>query len=153
MNLTRRFALAAITFIAGFAALPVSAQTVGSITVSDPWVRALRHGSLGVTAYFQLSNRGLADDRLIEVYSGPYGRAKFGEMHTRGIVPIVREVEGVAVPAGADVTLRPGQLFVVLTPQAYVLRPGSSVPLTLTFERSGKVDVLARVTNQALGNR
>lgn len=127
-------------------------QTVGSITVTDVWVRALAHGNLGVTAYFQLVNRGQADDRLLEVYSGPFGRASFGEVHTRGIVPRVDPVESIAVPANDTVRLRPGRTFVILTPQAQSIRPGTSVPLTLTFERSGQLEVTARVTNQALGN-
>ncbi len=145
--------LALFIFLGAIAAAPVSAQTVGSITVRDIWVRSLAQGNLGVTAYFQLVNRGEAADRLVEVYSGPFGRAKFGEVHTRGIVPKVEEVESIAVSAHDVVTLRPGHLFVILTPQAIRMRPGSSVPLTLTFERSGQVEVIARVTNQALGNR
>ncbi len=134
------------------AATPASAETVGSITVNDAWVRALARGNLGVTAYFQLVNRGENADRLVEVYSGPFGRATFGEVHTRGIVPKVEPVDAIEVPAYGVVTLRPGHVFVILTPQARSIRPGTSVPLTLTFERSGQVEVAARVTNQALGN-
>ncbi|MBX7197839.1 MAG: copper chaperone PCu(A)C [Rhodospirillaceae bacterium] len=127
-------------------------QTVGSITVTDAWVRALARGNLGVTAYFQLVNRGQSDDRLVEVYSAPFGRATFGEVHTRGIVPKIEPLESIEVPANDVVRLRPGRIFVILTPQAQRMRPGMSVPLTLTFERSGQLEITARVTNQALGN-
>ena len=33
------------------------------------------------------------------------------------------------------------------------LRLGEDVPLTLIFERAGRVEVIAKVSNQMLGNR
>ncbi len=49
------------------------------------------------------------------------------------------------VPAGAKVALQPGGLHVMLLDLKQPLAVGEKIPLTLTFERAGTIEVTVNV--------
>lgn len=49
--------------------------------------------------------------------------------------------EGIEVPAGATVTLAPGGLHLMFMQLKAPLVEGTRVPVTLTFEKSGTVEI------------
>ncbi len=49
------------------------------------------------------------------------------------------------LPPGKPVTLKPGGLHIMMMGLKHPLKPGQSVPLTLTFEKSGTREVTAAV--------
>ena len=54
----------------------------------------------------------------------------------------MREVEkGLEIPAGGSVMLAPGGFHLMMTGLKAPLKQGTSVPVTLVFEKAGKVDV------------
>ena len=66
--------------------------------------------------------------------------------HRRGVFPIPAlpgaigvEAAGIVEAAGPGVALRPGGLHIMLVGLAQAARPGTTVPLTLQFERAGSI--------------
>jgi copper(I)-binding protein len=61
----------------------------------------------------------------------------------------MRPVAGIDIPAGGEVALGSGGYHVMLIDLARPLAAGDKVPLTLTFERAGTVDIVADVESAA----
>jgi copper(I)-binding protein len=141
----RRLLLAAIplalaTLAAPYPALAQAPAPTGGIAIEAPWARAAIRGGTG-GAFLTIRNTGGVADRLVSV-SSPLPRAT--ELHTTlrdGDVMRMQPVQAVEVPAGGSVTLRPGGLHIMLIGLSQAMRPGETVPLTLTFERAGAVPV------------
>jgi len=95
-------------------------------------------------AYFTLANSG-GRDRLVSI-KAPVGKASLHETSMAGGIMRMRELsEGIEVPAGATVRLSPSGKHVMIEGLAKPLAAGSSIRLTLTFERQGKVTIIAPV--------
>lgn len=129
------------------AASPAWAQ---GITVEQPWTRAAAQGGVG-GAFMILKNSGAAADRLVSVSTPVAGKVEIHQTTREGDVTRMRPVAGIEVPAGGTVTLAPGGLHVMMMGLTRPLAVGERVPLTLTFERAGAVQVEAQV--QAAGAR
>ncbi len=142
MTPTRRTLLA----LALLAPLPAFAHgaTVGDIAVTQPWSRAAGANGTGA-GFLTIRNGGDQPDRLLSAAS-PIARSVELHSHVReGDVMRMRPVEGIPVPPGATVTLRPGGLHVMLIGLKEPLNQGGEVPLTLRFERAGEVQVMLHV--------
>lgn len=111
------------------------------VTVNDARVIAL---PTSAAAYFTLANSG-GRDRLVSI-KAPVGKASLHETSMAGGIMRMRELsEGIEVPAGATVRLSPSGKHVMIEGLAKPLAAGSSIRLTLTFERQGKVTIIAPV--------
>ena len=117
-------------------------QSQGPIRIEASWARATPPGGKVGGVFVTLINTGDAADRLVSASSGVAERV---ELHTHikdGDVMRMREVEGgIPLPPGETVKLQPGGFHVMLLGLAQGLTAGSSVPLTLTFEKAGSVQV------------
>ena len=132
-------------------ALPAAAQqAAGDVAVEQPWTRAAGQGTTGA-GFMAISNRGAAADRLLSTTSPAARTLELHSMTHDGDVMRMRSVEGIEIPAGQTVTLRPGGLHLMLVGLAQPLRQGETVPVTLRFERAGEVRVALAV--QAAGAR
>ncbi|MCU0895641.1 MAG: copper chaperone PCu(A)C [Rhodospirillales bacterium] len=131
------------------AAAPAAAgDTVGEITINEPWARATVGAGAGA-AFLGIDNAGAAPDRLVGA-SSPV--SKVTELHTHirdGEVMRMREVDAIDIPAKATTTLQPGGLHIMLTQLAEPLAAGGSFPLTLRFAGAGEVTVTVQVKDVA----
>lgn len=113
----------------------------GDIAVSQPWARATAPGAPAGAAYLTVTNSGNQPDRLVGA-STP--AAKVAELHTHihdnGVMRM-RPVEAIDIPAGGTVALKPGGLHVMMMGLNAPLAQGSTVEVTLTFEKAGKLTV------------
>ncbi|KQN07146.1 hypothetical protein ASE85_18965 [Sphingobium sp. Leaf26] len=57
----------------------------------------------------------------------------------------MRELAALPIPAGGQVTLEPGVYHLMFTQLYTPLVVGDIVPLTLVFERAGRIEVMLRV--------
>lgn len=115
--------------------------TLGDLHIDHPWSRALPPTAPNGAAYFVVHNRAQAGDRLLAV-STP--RAAKTEMHTHvmlGDVMKMQKIDSIGIPAGGDVRFAPGGNHVMLFGLTQPLVAGERFPLTLEFEKAGKVDV------------
>jgi copper(I)-binding protein len=114
---------------------------IKDIVVSAPWARATAGPARTGAAYLTLENHGTAMDRLL---SASTTVAKHSSIHTtlmeQGVMRM-RPVKAVEIHPGEPVVLRPGGMHVMLMGLSAPLRQGEHFRLTLTFEKSGSVEV------------
>jgi len=115
------------------------------IQIMAPWARATAASAANGTAYMTVVNKGTSDDRLVAV-STPI--AEMAELHKtaelNGVMKML-PVEAIEVKAGSKVLLKPGGNHVMLMHLKAPLKDGQTFPLTLTFEKAGKVDITVKV--------
>jgi copper(I)-binding protein len=119
-------------------AQPMHAPSSG-VEVVQPWARASA-GQTGA-AYMMLKNDGDTDDKLIAVSTAAAAKAELHNMTMEGDVMRMRSVDGIPVKAHGSAELKPGGLHVMLMGLKAPLKQGDSIPVTLTFEKAGKVSV------------
>lgn len=134
-----------------FAAHPATAHEVkfADFTIEHPWARASAGPARNSAAFMTIRNTG-GTDRLIAAAGEVAERV---ELHTHimdGDIMRMRQVEAVEVPAGGTATLQPGSIHVMLIGLTEPLKEGDRFPLTLTFEKAGKVTV--EVAVEAVGS-
>ena len=140
--------------IALFAAAPLSqahGYKLGQLEIGHPYARATVPGQPAAGAYLSLENKGAASDKLVALSSPA---AKAVEIHTmamEGNLMKMREVDGgLEVKPGQKIAMQPGNGYhIMLMGLSQPLKAGDKVPLTLTFEKAGKVDVTLNVEDPA----
>ncbi|CAN7158580.1 copper chaperone PCu(A)C [Caulobacter sp. LjRoot300] len=131
-------ALAAVAMPSFAAARPPAIQ------VTDAWCRAAPKGALAGGCYVTLTAG--ADDRLVAVDTPAAARAEIHTMSMDGGVMRMRKLaDGVALPAGKPVALKPGAEHLMLIGPKIALTPGAKVVLTLRFKSAPPVTVTAPV--------
>jgi copper(I)-binding protein len=143
--------LALVALLLGFVA-PALAQGAGntSITVEQPWARATPTGAKTGAVYMTLDNKSGAADRLTGASSDVADKLQIHEMKVENGVMQMRVVlDGLPIPAGGSVVLKPGSYHVMLIGLKKPLTAGENIPLTLTFEKAGNISVTVPV--QAMG--
>jgi copper(I)-binding protein len=133
---------AAITLLAGLAATGCSNEPEPLITVSEARVIAL---PASATAYFTLANSG-GRDRLLSVDAAGTGRTSLHETRMEGEMMRMRPMTGgIEIAERGRVRLTPSGKHVMIQDLARPLTAGSTVRLSLRFERQGVVTVNAPV--------
>jgi copper(I)-binding protein len=100
--------------------------------------------------FLSISNTGSADDTLIAATSPFAGDVQLHEMKMEGDVMKMQELPaGIPVPAGQTVMLKPGGLHLMFMQLKQPLVEGTQVPVTLTFEKAGTVELLLDVGGAA----
>jgi copper(I)-binding protein len=128
-----RTAAAAIGVLMSLAAAAASAQT----TVKDAWIRGTVAQQKATGMFAQISS--VQGSRLVGVSSPVAGVAEVHEMAMEGNVMKMRALaDGLALPAGQTVELKPGGYHVMLMDLKQPLEAGSTVPVTLVFEGADK---------------
>jgi periplasmic copper chaperone A len=122
----------------------------GDMHIGHPYARATVPGQPSGAAYLSIENNGKAADKLIAV-STPI--AKSAEIHTmsmEGNVMKMREVQDIEVAPGAKIAMKPGDGYhIMLMGLKKALKKDDKFPLTLTFEKAGKVNVEVHVDGDA----
>ena len=134
------FAFAAVLLLAGAAA--AAAQT-GSVEVKNAWARATPAKAENGAAYVSLESP--TPDRLTGASTPVAKKAELHEMTMEGGIMRMRPLEGIDLPAGQPVTLKPGAMHIMLLGLTQPLVPGQSFPLTLSFEKAGTREVAVSV--------
>lgn len=142
MNLIRRGLLAAALLIAS------TAQAQNAVKVEKAWARPTVAGQAGGGGFLTITG-GAAADRLLSVSAGVSKVVELHQMEMDGNVMRMRAVDGIDVPAGGTVELKPGGLHVMFMGLNRTLKAGDRFPLTLKFQKAGdvKVDVLVATTS------
>lgn len=126
-------------------------NATSDIAVNDVWARASVTNT--GAAYATIENRGGADDTLIEALSPVAERVEIHDMTMEGMVMKMRKLDALPVEAGETVTLAPGGKHIMLIGLHGPIEEGASVPLTLVFEKAGKVETEATVRAAGQGGR
>ncbi|WJS86339.1 copper chaperone PCu(A)C [Paracoccus sp. TOH] len=88
--------------------------------------------------YVTIANKGSQDDRLVAARSRRAGAMQIHEMTMNGDVMKMRELpDGLPVPAGGSVELKPGSYLLMFLQVAEPFAEGETVETTLVFEKAG----------------
>lgn len=113
----------------------------GDIMITAPHARPTVPAQPAAAAYLTLENGGGAD-RLVGVASPVAQSAEIHIMRMDGDVMRMREAGEVPLAPAAKVTMKPGMGYhIMLIGLKQPLKEGASFPMTLTFEKAGKVEV------------
>jgi copper(I)-binding protein len=145
-----------------------SSDADAAIHISDPWVRAAamipsqdaelqldgtQMGEDGIAkgngansaAFMLIENRGSQADRLLAAESMVADAVEIHLSQMDGDVMVMRQVDGIAIPARRMVELKPGSYHIMLIGIRHDLKPGDLVEFTLRFERAATETIQAEV--------
>ena len=138
----KHFVLAATLLALTATAAPAHDYTVGSLKIDHPWSRATPKGASVAGGYLKITNSGTTPDRLSGGTTDAAKKFEIHQMSMEGGVMKMRELpNGIEIPPGATVELKPGSFHVMMTGITRPFVKGDRVKASLTFEKAGKVDV------------
>ena len=122
----------------------------GPLEIDHPWSRATPKGANVAGGYLKITNTGTTPDRLVGGATEVAKRFEIHEMSMDGGVMRMRELkDGLEIPAGKTVELKPGSYHIMMMNLSRPLTKGDRLKGSLTFEKAGKVDI--EFTVEAIG--
>ena len=139
--------LFALPLVLGLASMPLMAaeDAAASVSVTDPYVRAVPPGQKSSAAFMTLRNDSATDHAVVSAESST---AKIVELHThvkQGGMMRMRRIERIDVPAQDETVLKPGGLHVMLIELNHQLKAGENVSVTLVFQDGSRKELQAPV--------
>lgn len=114
----------------------------GDLVVSQAWSRATPNGAKIGTGYFTIENKGTTADKLIGVSGDISDKIEVHEMSMNNGVMKMRPVDGgLVIEPGKTVKLGPNGYHLMIMDLKSPLKQGGKLPVTLEFEKAGKVAV------------
>ncbi|WP_322517254.1 copper chaperone PCu(A)C [Rhodopseudomonas palustris] len=138
----RTFASAAIISLLSVAAAQAVEIKAGDLVITQAWSRATPGGAKVAGGYLTIENKGATADRLIAGSADVAGKFEIHEMSMDNGVMKMRQLDkGLPIEPGKTVKLAPGGYHIMLMDLKGALKEGEKVPVTLQFEKAGKVEV------------
>jgi periplasmic copper chaperone A len=129
---------------------PAAAAASGGIEISQPWARAGLRVRLQAGGFFVVTNKGALPDRLVAASSPVAEKVEIHAIKMVGAdIQMGPRPEGLLVEAGSTLTLKPRGYHLLLSGVTAALVVGTRLPVTLTFEKAGRIDV--ELTVEAAG--
>ena len=130
-------------------ASPSAADTpvlIGDLAISGAFTRATLPNAPVGGGFLTITNTGSADDRLVSATSPAAEDVQIHEMKMDGDMMKMSQLpDGLVIPAGQTVTLAPGGYHLMFMKLKAPFVEGQAVPVTLTFEKAGTIDVRLEV--------
>ncbi|NRG19700.1 copper chaperone PCu(A)C [Rhizobiales bacterium] len=127
-----------------FASLSVHAEEIriGDLAVSNGWTRATPPRAVAGGGFVTITNNGSEDDLLVSASAAVSGKAELHQMSVVDNIMKMRHLpDGVPIPAGETVELKPGGFHVMFLDLKEPLKKGDTLKVSLTFEKAGTVEV------------
>jgi copper(I)-binding protein len=121
------------------------AQQRRDIEIGHPWARATPGSAPNGAAYFSIVNKGDSPDRLIATSSPAAERAEVHESKMENGVMTMRPLGALTIEPGKAIEFKPNARHVMLMALKHPLKEGETFPLTLTFEKSGDIQITVSV--------
>ena len=117
-------------------------SATSEIAITAPWSRETAEGQDAGGAFMTIANTGSGADRLTGGSTSVAGEVQVHTVDmTDGVMRMRQQEDGLEVPAGGSVTLKPGSFHIMLMQLTQPLEQGEEIPITLTFEKAGAVEV------------
>lgn len=115
-------------------------------SVTHVWARATPPGASTAAIYLTIRTADPSGDRLVGVGTDVSEKAQIHTMYMEDGVMRMRWLkDGLVLSVGEETVLSPSGAHVMLIGLKEQLVSGQTIPLTLTFEKAGKVEVDAQV--------
>ena len=122
------------------------AAPAGAVRVTDAWSRPAAAGLPTGVAYLTLVNAGATADRLMSASSPKAGRVGLHRsVMTAGVMRMDPVPDGLELPPGRPVALKPGGYHLMLAGLKGGLKMGETYPLTLRFAHAHAQTVTVQV--------
>ena len=134
--------MACAALLAGLFVAPARTEEIkaGDLVITQAWSRATPGGAKIGGGYLTIENKGSAPDRLIGGSADVAGNVQVHEMAMNSGVMTMRALDkGLAIEPGKIVKLAPGGYHLMLMDLNSPLKQGDKLPVTLDFEKAGKV--------------
>jgi copper(I)-binding protein len=139
-SLSRILTCAAVAVILFTAAARAEDVKAGDLVITQAWSRATPNGAKIAGGYLTIENKGSAPDRLVGGSGDIAGKVEVHEMATKDGVMTMRPLDkGLTIEPGKTVKLAPGGYHLMMFDLKGQLKQGDKVPVTLEFEKAGKV--------------
>jgi uncharacterized protein YcnI len=118
---------------------------IGNLAIETPWARATPAGAKVGAGYLTIRNTGTEADALVAVEADFAGRSEVHDMTmTEGVMRMREVTDGLPIPAGGSVELKPGGLHVMFLDLKSGLKTGETVKVKLKFKSGaeGEADFL-----------
>ncbi|GAB4357333.1 MAG: copper chaperone PCu(A)C [Oricola sp.] len=134
-------ALATAALLVGAPAASFAGEyKIGDLVIDNPQARATPPGAPVSGGYLVIHNNGKEADRLVGGSADFAGKVEIHEMAMDGEVMKMRELEnGLEIPAGGEVTLKPGGYHVMFMEMKRNLEAGTTEKVTLRFQKAGDI--------------
>lgn len=153
-RMTARMALLRIVgmlWLAGLCGAPLAQSVADTVSVTDPYIRAVPPVVKTSAAFMQLRNGGTAEAFLVAATTPVAGAVELHmHEHDEGVMRM-RRIPHIHLPPAEDVRLEPGGLHVMLFDLQTPLVPGQEVPITLIFGDQSSKEVTASVKSVTKG--
>jgi copper(I)-binding protein len=112
----------------------------GDLVITQAWSRATPSGAKIAGGYLTIENKGTAPDRLLGGSGDIAGKVEVHEMAMNNGVMTMRPLDkGLTIDPGKTVKLAPGGYHLMIMDLKGPFKQGDKVPVTLEFEKAGKV--------------
>ena len=132
--------LFALMTIAGLLVISLPAMA-GNISIGDAWAMASSDASKPGAIMLTISNSGSDADNLLAVETPVAGMAQVHNSKMKADKMRMRRMKALEVPGGATVAFRHDGTHIMLMQLSGPLTPGQSFPVTLVFEKAGRIQV------------
>jgi copper(I)-binding protein len=142
------------SFLSVFSVVPLAclgceAAGAPELAIEEAWVRAAllfeEWSNANSAVYLILRNTGGGSDALLGGETAEAARVELHESRLDGEVMRMRKVDRLELPSGESVQLEPGGFHLMLFGLRRSLIEGDSIPLSLDFERSGRIELFVPV--------
>lgn len=114
----------------------------GTITIDHPWSRPTPPGVPMGVGYMAITNHGDSDVTLVSATTPRANSVSIHETTMKDGTMSMRPLkEGLAIPAGQTVELKPHSYHLMLEKLNGPLKEGESIPLTIRFEGAAEMNV------------
>jgi copper(I)-binding protein len=135
-------AVACAVLLVGVFAASARAEEIkaGDLVITQAWSRATPGGAKVAGGYLTIENKGSVADRLIGGSADVAEKVQVHEMGMNNGVMTMRPLDqGLTIEPGKTVKLAPGGYHLMLLDLKTPLKQGDKLPVTLEFEKAGKV--------------
>lgn len=120
-------------------------QKLGDLLLHHAWARATPAGAKTGAVYVKIENKGQATEQLIAVNSDIAAVTEIHQMSMENDIMKMQPAGIVDIPAMSTVELKPHGLHIMLMGLKKPLAEGDTFPMTLTFAKAGKVEIVVEV--------
>lgn len=119
---------------------------IGKIAIGHPWTRETAATQSVGGGFLTIRNGGKTADRLVSASSSVAKEVQIHTMSVDGGVMKMRPLkDGISIPAGQTVELKPGGLHIMFIGLKQPFKKGGQIPATLRFLKAGAVKVIFAV--------
>lgn len=129
--------------------VPIMASAVGSLVVSDAWIREAPPGAHMLAGYAQLHNSGDTALQIVAVESDAFADASLHETVVSGGVSRMRALKDIELVPGASVAFEPGGRHIMLMGPKQPIALGDAIEITFVLSDGSRQSVVFKVRADA----